>query len=277
VGPLANTVRGTAMLLEAVAGHDPLDSTSIPHPAPACADQVDGGIEGLKIGVPREYFVEGMEADVEASVRTALAKLEDLGAELVEVSLPHTEYAVATYYLVATAEASSNLGRYDGVRYGLRAGEDRGLTGMYEASREAGFGSEVKRRIMLGSYALSAGYYDAYYLKAMKVRTLIRRDFEEAFSSCDAIVTPTAPCTAFEFGSRTDDPLKMYLSDVLTISVNLAGLPGLSLPCGLDGRGMPIGLQVLAPALDEPTLFRVAAAYEAVSGWAQKAPESISG
>ncbi len=273
VGPLANNVEDTALLFEAVAGHDPRDSTSIPQPAPDCRGSLHDGAKGLRVGVPREYFGEGLDPEVEKSVRALLAALEREGASLVEVELPHTEYAVATYYIVATAEASSNLGRYDGVRYGLREGEDGGLTNMYGASRDAGFGAEVKRRIVLGSYALSAGYYDAYYLKAMKVRTLIRRDFDLAFQNCDVLLTPTSPDTAFELGSRTDDPLKMYLSDVLTIPCNLAGLPGLSLPCGLDSKGLPIGAQLLAPPLAEPLLFRAARACEKLVGFDQRPPE----
>ncbi len=272
-GPIATTVRGAAMLLQAMAGHDDRDSTSIPAPVPDYLAAIDRGVEGLRIGVPKEYFVKGIEPDVEKSVRAACAELERAGAELVDVSLPHTEYAVATYYIVATAEASSNLGRYDGVRYGLRKGEDMGLRPMYEATRGAGFGREVKRRIMLGTYALSAGYYDAYYLKAMKVRTLIRQDFNEAFAECDALAMPTAPTTAFEVGERIGDPLAMYLSDVLTISANLAGLPGISVPCGFDRKGLPIGLQIVAPALGEETLFRVAAAYQDATDWHTRAPE----
>jgi aspartyl-tRNA(Asn)/glutamyl-tRNA(Gln) amidotransferase subunit A len=263
VGPMATTARGTAMLLGAVAGRDPRDSTSIDAPVPDYHSTMTERLDGLRLGVPREYFIGGLDPDVDAAVRGAMKRLEELGATLVEVTLPHTEYAVAAYYIVATAEASSNLGRYDGIRYGQRRGEEKGLREMYGESREAGFGAEVKRRIMLGTYVLSAGYYDAYYSKAMRVRTLIRRDFEEAFASCDAIVTPTAPTTAFEVGSRTDDPLKMYLSDILTISVNLAGLPGMSVPCGFDRDGMPVGLQLIGRALDEATLLRTAAAYEA--------------
>ena len=271
-GPYATTVRGAATLLGAVAGHDPRDSTSIDAPVPNYLDGIDAGISGMKLGVPKEYFIEGLEPEVEASVRAALAKLEELGAQLVEVSLPYTDYAVATYYIITSAEASSNLGRYDGVRYGVRAGGDAGLREMYGATRDAGFGPEVKRRIMLGTYALSAGYYDAYYSKAMKVRTLIRHDFDEAFQKCDAIVTPTSPCTAFEIGARTADPLSMYLSDVLTISANLAGLPGLSMPCGFDSASLPVGLQILGPTLSEPTVLRVAAAYEDATDWHTRVP-----
>jgi aspartyl-tRNA(Asn)/glutamyl-tRNA(Gln) amidotransferase subunit A len=271
-GPFATTVRGSAMLLKAIAGKDPRDSTSIDAPVPDYTDGIGGGVAGMKLGVPREYFVEGMDAGTEKAVRAALAKLEELGATLVDVSLPHTEYAVATYYIVATAEASSNLGRYDGVRYGIRRGEDEGLIEMYGKTRDAGFGTEVKRRIMLGTYALSAGYYDAYYLKAMKVRTLIRNDFDRAFEQCDALVMPTAASSAFERGARTADPLQMYLSDILTISTNLAGLPGISIPCGFDDDAMPVGLQIVTPALEEGRMFRVAAAFEDATDWHTKAP-----
>lgn len=276
VGPMAASARGTAMLLQAVAGRDPRDSTSIDAPVPdytAALAKKGERLDGLTLGVPREYFIGGLDPGVDAAVKAALDRLRDLGAKLVDVSLPHTEYAVATYYIVATAEASSNLGRYDGVRYGLRRGEDSGIKDMYGESRDAGFGTEVKRRIMLGTYVLSAGYYDAYYSKAMRVRTLIRRDFEEAFRCRDAIVAPTAPGTAFELGSRTDDPLKMYLSDILTISVNLAGLPGMSVPCGFDGDGLPVGLQLIGRPLDETGLLRVAAAYEDATLWQQRVPE----
>ncbi len=273
VGPFATTSHGAAMLLHAVAGHDPRDSTSIDTPVPDYRKSMSGSLEGVRLGVPAEYFIEGMEPDVEKSVRRAIAKLTELGAEIVEVSLPHTEYSVATYYIVATAEASSNLGRYDGVRYGVREGEEGGLASMYGATRDHGFGTEVKRRIMLGTYALSAGYYEAYYLKAMKVRTLIRQDYERAFEQCDALVMPTSPGTAFGIGARTDDPLKMYLTDILTISVNLAGLPGMSVPCGIDADGLPIGLQIVTGPLAEPTLFRVASAYQSATDWHTKQPE----
>ena len=272
-GPLATTVGGAALLLEAIAGHDLRDSTSIDAPVPGYRDDVARGVEGLRLGIPKEYFAKGVDSKVEKCVQQACAQLEELGAELVEISLPHTEYAVATYYIVATAEASSNLGRYDGVRYGLRKGQEEGLRPMYGATRDAGFGREVKRRIMLGTYALSAGYYDAYYLKAMKVRTLIRSDFEQAFAECDAIVTPTTPTTAFEIGSRLDDPLQMYLSDILTISANLAGIPGISIPCGFDRNQLPVGLQILGPALGESVVLRVASAYQGATDWHTRVPE----
>ena len=273
VGPMATTTRGAAMLLQAVAGKDPRDSTSLDAVVPDFSAGMGSDLKGLRLGIPKEYFVAGLDADVEAAVKVSLDRLRDLGATLVDVTLPHTDYAAATYYIVATAEASSNLGRYDGVRYGVRHGEENGIRDMYGESRDQGFGVEVKRRIMLGTYVLSAGYYEAYYSKAMRVRTLIRRDFEEAFAHCDAIVTPTAPSTAFAVGSRIDDPLKMYLSDVLTISVNLAGLPGMSIPCGLDSEDMPIGLQLIGKPLDEAGIFRVAAALEGATDWASRAPE----
>jgi aspartyl-tRNA(Asn)/glutamyl-tRNA(Gln) amidotransferase subunit A len=273
VGPLARDVADAALVFEAIAGHDPADSTSSPTPVPRLADALAGGVRGLRIGLPKEYFVEGMQPDVERGVRTAIAGLEGQGATVVPVSLPHTEYAVATYYLIATAEASSNLARYDGVRYGLRvAAPGAGVHEMYADTREAGFGAEVKRRIVLGTYALSAGYYDAYYLKALQVRTLIGRDFAKAFERCDAIAAPVYPTTAFELGAVVDDPLTMYLSDILTISVNLAGLPGISVPCGFDGQGSPIGLQLIGRHFDEPTLFRIAAAHEGATDWHRRRP-----
>jgi aspartyl-tRNA(Asn)/glutamyl-tRNA(Gln) amidotransferase subunit A len=219
-------------------------------------------VAGLKLGVPREYFVEGMDPEVEASVREALKAYERLGATLVDVSLPHTKYALATYYLLAPAEASSNLARYDGVRYGRRARDAKGLRDMYGLTRDQGFGPEVKRRIMLGTYALSAGYYDAYYLKAQKVRTLIREDFTKAFTQVDALVTPTSPVPAFKLGEKVDDPLSMYLMDVCTLPCNLAGLPGLSLPCGFTKAGLPIGLQLMGRPFDEAKLLRIARAFE---------------
>ena len=266
VGPLARDVADTALMLEAIAGHDPADSTASPRPVPSYLAALEQGVRGLRLGLPREYFVEGMQPEVEAGVRAAVRELERLGAIVEPVSLPHTEYAIATYYLIATAEASSNLARYDGIRYGLRVPADS-LGAMYEASRAAGFGTEVKRRIMLGTYALSAGYYDAYYLKAQQVRTLIRRDFEQVFQRCEALVTPVAPTTAFRLGEKIADPLTMYLSDIFTISVNLAGLPGLALPCGFDASGLPIGLQVIGRPFDEETVLRVGAAYERATDW----------
>ncbi|HSP96825.1 MAG TPA: Asp-tRNA(Asn)/Glu-tRNA(Gln) amidotransferase subunit GatA [Candidatus Dormibacteraeota bacterium] len=272
VGPMARSVRDCAHLLGAIAGHDALDSTSVPRPVPAYASTLAGGVRGLRVGLPKEYFVEGMSSEVSEAVRGAVRQLEALGATVEEVSLPHTEYAVAAYYLIATAEASSNLARYDGTRYGLRVDRSKGLLDMYQQTRGAGFGTEVKRRIMLGTYALSAGYYDAFYLKGQKVRTLIRRDFEQVFARCQAIVTPTAPTTAFRLGEKVTDPLEMYLSDIFTISVNLAGLPGLSLPCGFDAQGLPIGLQIVGRPFDEETVLRTAYAYEQSTDWHSRSP-----
>ena len=272
VGPMTRTVRDAALLLEGIAGHDRLDSTSVPQPVPRYADQLDGGVRGMRLALPKEYFVEGMQPDVVEAVRAAVRQLESLGATVEEVSLPHTEYAIAAYYLIATAEASSNLARYDGTRYGLRVDRAQGLLDMYQQSRAQGFGTEVKRRIMLGTYALSAGYYDAFYLKAQQVRTLIRRDFERVFERCQAIVTPTAPTTAFRLGEKITDPLAMYLSDIFTIAVNLAGLPGLSLPCGFDRSGVPIGLQIVGRPFDEPTVLQTAYAYEQSTEWHRRSP-----
>ncbi|HWP57420.1 MAG TPA: Asp-tRNA(Asn)/Glu-tRNA(Gln) amidotransferase subunit GatA [Candidatus Acidoferrales bacterium] len=272
VGPLTKDVRDCALLLQALAGHDPADSTSVRAAVPDYSAALDGDARGLRVGVPREYFVSGMEPDVEAAVRAACGALERLGMPVEEVSLPHTEYAVATYYLIATAEASSNLARYDGMRYGLRA-RAADLADTYIKSRATGFGPEVKRRIMLGTYALSAGYYDAYYLKAQKVRALIKNDFAEAFKRCDVIVTPTSPTTAFPVGAKIADPLQMYLSDIFTISANLAGLPAMSIPCGFDARGLPVGLQMIARHFDESTILRVAHAYEQATEWHRKKPQ----
>jgi len=234
---------------------------------------LSGEVKGLRIGVPKEYFVEGMQPEVEDAVRAALGHYESMGAAAIEVSLPHTDYAIAAYYLIATAEASANLERYDGIRYGLRMDTDN-LLDLYRKSRARGFGTEVKRRIMLGTFALSTGYYDAYYLKAQRVRTLIKRDFEQAFARCDLIVTPTAPTTAFRLGEKMSDPLQMYLSDIFTISVNLAGLPGMVLPCGYDRQGMPIGLQLIGPAFGEEIILRAGDAYER-SGAVTKRPAVV--
>jgi aspartyl-tRNA(Asn)/glutamyl-tRNA(Gln) amidotransferase subunit A len=261
VGPFSRTVRDAAIMLRALAGVDPNDSTCSARPVPDYERALTGDVKGLRIGVPNEYFVEGMEPEVEKSVRDALANLQKAGARTVEISLPHTSYAVAAYYLVATAEASANLARYDGIRYGLRVPAENNIE-LYEKSRAQGFGAEVKRRIMLGTFALSAGYYDAYYLKGQKVRTLIRRDFERAFETCDVVMAPVAPTTAFKLGEKTDDPLTMYLSDIFTISLNLAGLPGMSMPCGYDNDGLPIGLQIIGAPFSEETIFRVGDAYE---------------
>jgi aspartyl-tRNA(Asn)/glutamyl-tRNA(Gln) amidotransferase subunit A len=261
VGPFAKTVRDAAILLKEIAGIDPRDSTCSARAVPDYELALTGEVKSTRIGVPREFFVEGMQREVETAVRSALQQFESLGARVLEISLPHTDYAVAAYYLIATAEASANLARYDGIRYGLRVEADNTLD-LYSRTRARGFGAEVKRRIMLGTFALSAGYYDAYYLKAQKVRTLIRQDFERAFEHCDVIVTPVAPTTAFNLGEKTADPLQMYLSDIFTISVNLAGLPGLSVPCGYDSGGMPIGLQLIGPPFGEEMILRAADAYE---------------
>jgi aspartyl-tRNA(Asn)/glutamyl-tRNA(Gln) amidotransferase subunit A len=274
IGALAHTAEDCAAVLEVIAGHDRRDSTSLPQPAPAYGDAFAGDVSDVVVGLPREYFVEeGVDPSVLATVRDAVEELERVGVRTREVSLPHARYAIATYYLISDAEASSNLARYDGVRYGRRASGTRGLTEMYERTRSEGFGDEVKRRIVLGTYVLSAGYYDAYYLKAQQVRTLLRRDFERAFEGCNVIATPTAPEIAFRLGEKTDDPLSMYLSDIYTVSANLAGIPGMSIPCGFS-QGMPVGLQLLGPALDEATLFRVAGAFQRVSDHhTQRAPE----
>ena len=271
VGPMTKDVRDNALMLEAVAGHDPADSTSIPRDVPKYAELLSAGVKGLRIGIPKEYFVAGMQAEVDQAVRRAIAELEKAGAAIEEISLPHTEYAVSVYYLVATAEASSNLARYDGMRFGYRA-DARDLAETYRVSRDQGFGTEVKRRIMLGTYALSAGYYDAYYLKAQRVRTLIKHDFDAAFERCDAIVTPTAPTTAFKLGEKTQEPLQMYLSDIFTISINLAGLPALSLPCGFDAGSMPIGMQIIGKPFDEATILRIAYNYEQATEWHKRKP-----
>lgn len=271
-GPLTQTVEDSAIMLNAIAGGDRRDSTCVDAPVPDYTQSLSGDIKGVKIGIPKEYFVDGMDPDVEDSAKKAIEALSDLGAEIVEISLPHTEYAVLTYYIIAPSEASSNLARYDGVKYGYRASGAKSLIDMYKRTRAEGFGEEVKRRIMLGTYALSAGYYDAYYLKALRVRTLIKQDFDEAFKKVDAIVAPTSPETAFKIGEKTDDPIKMYLSDVLTIPCNIAGLPGISLPSGLSSTGLPIGIQVLGRPFDEETMFRVAHAYEQRSEWSGKRP-----
>ena len=253
-------------------GHDPRDSTSVDRPVPNYQATLTQGVQGLKVGIPQEYFVEGMQPEVETAVHQALAALAALGAQPVSISLPHTEYAIATYYLIATAEASSNLARYDGVKYGYRTAQTGNLMDMYCRTRAHGFGSEVERRIMLGTYALSAGYYDAYYLKAQKVRTLIRQDFLTAFEACDVIATPVAPTVAFRLGEKTADPLTMYLSDIFTIAVNLAGLPGLSVPCGCDAKGLPIGLQLIGKPFGEDTLLQAAYAYEQATPWHTRKP-----
>jgi len=259
---MTRDVPDCAALLQTIAVHDPCDSTSTPMKAPDYLAEIEGGVRGMKLGLPREYFeLPGMDPEVRAAVEAATRALEKLGAELVPVSLPHTRYALATYYLVAPAEASSNLARYDGVRYGLRAREASDLRRMYGQTRDHGFGAEVKRRIILGTFVLSSGYYDAYYLRAQKVRTLIRRDYETAFDACDVVATPTTPTPAFRLGEKTADPLQMYLADIFTVPANLAGVPGLSLPCGMVD-GLPAGLQLVGRPFDEATLFRVGAAFQ---------------
>ncbi len=272
VGPLARDVEDCALLLQAVAGHDPADSTSVDAPVPDYRAALRPEMKGLRIGLPREYFIAGLDPEVKAAVEGAIATCRELGAEIVEVSLPHTEYAVACYYLIATAEASSNLARYDGVRFGLREDQGQGLIDMYMRSRAAGFGAEVKRRIMLGTYALSSGYYDAYYLKAQKVRTLIRQDFLEAFEKVDVLLTPVAPTPAFRLGEKTADPLQMYLSDIFTIPVNLAGTCALSVPCGFSAAGLPIGLQLIGRPFGEETILGAGHAFEQATEWHKRKP-----
>jgi aspartyl-tRNA(Asn)/glutamyl-tRNA(Gln) amidotransferase subunit A len=262
IGPFAKTVKEVALVLRTIAGRDPMDSTSAEVPVPDYVAELDKPVKGLKVGVAKEYFGEGLDPEVRGSVEAAIQKLAELGCEVVAVSLPHTEYAIPTYYIVATAEASSNLARFDGVRYGFRSPKARTLSDMYRLSRDGGFGMEVKRRIMLGTYALSAGYYDAYYLKAQKVRTLLTRDFDEAFRKVDVIAAPTCPTPAFKLGEKVNDPLAMYLADIYTVTANLAGIPGISVPCGENHEKLPIGLQLFARHFDEATLLRVAHTYE---------------
>lgn len=273
IGVLAKDVTDAAIMLQVIAGHDPRDSTSVNLPVPDYTAALVGDLHGLRVGVPKEYFAapEVMQPEVTAAVRAAVEVLAGLGAEVREISLPHTEYALPVYYLIAPAEASANLARYDGVRYGLRI-EGGGLIETYNATRGQGFGPEVKRRIMLGTYALSAGYYDAYYLKAQKVRTLIKADFDAAFGQVDAIVAPTSPTTAFRIGEKVSDPLQMYLSDIFTLSMNLAGICGVSVPCGFDNEGLPIGMQVIGPAFGEEQVLRVAYAYEQATEWHLRKP-----
>ncbi len=266
IGPFANTVKDAALILQTIAGRDPMDSTSAEVPAPDYVAELEKPLAGagrkLKVGVAKEYFGSGLDAEVRAAVEAAIQQLAKLGCEVIPVSLPHTEYAIPAYYIVATAEASANLARYDGVRYSFRARGARTLAEMYRQTRDGGFGMEVKRRIMLGTYALSAGYYDAYYLKAQKVRTLLTRDFDNAFKKVDVIAAPTAPTAAFKLGEKIDDPLAMYLADIYTVTANLAGIPGISVPCGENRDGLPIGLQLFGRHFDEATVLRVAHAYE---------------
>jgi aspartyl-tRNA(Asn)/glutamyl-tRNA(Gln) amidotransferase subunit A len=260
-GPLAKTVEDASILLRSMSGHDPKDSTSLPHEVPDFASFVGKSVRGLRIGVPKEYRADGMPAEIERLWADGIEWLRDAGCEIVDVSLPHTRYALPAYYIIAPAEASSNLARYDGMRYGLRV-DGPTLTDTYEATRAAGFGTEVRRRVLIGAYVLSAGYYDAYYLKALKVRRRIADDFDQVFETVDALLTPTAPSAAFSLGENTADPVAMYLNDVFTVTVNLAGLPGLSVPAGLDAQGLPLGLQLIGKAMDEGTLFQLGAALE---------------
>jgi len=271
IGPITKCVADSALIMNVIAGYDPKDSTSAPIGISDFTEYLGKDIKGFKIGIPKEYFIEGMDKEVQERINDAIKHLESLGCIPIEISLPHTEYAVATYYIVATSEASSNLARYDGVKYGLRVtGKD--LLEMYMKTRSKGFGTEVKRRIMLGTYSLSAGYYDAYYKKALQVRTLIKQDFEKAFEKVDFIVTPTAPTPAFKIGEKIDDPLQMYLSDIFTISVNLAGLPAISIPCGFNMKGLPIGLQIIGKPFDEAGILQLAYAYEQSNPWHKMKP-----
>jgi len=272
IGPMTKDVRDSAILLTAISGYDRMDSTSADKDVEDYENALDIGVKGLKIGIPKEYFIEGLDPDVEKAVWNAIKELEGLGATYKEISVPYSEYAVAAYYLIAPAEASSNLARYDGVKYGYRPSDAKGLLDMYTQTRAEGFGLEVKRRIMLGTYALSAGYYDAYYKKASQVRTLIKRDFDEAFKECDVLITPTAPTPAFKIGEKIGDPLKMYLLDIFTVPANLAGIPGISIPCGFSKEGLPIGLQFLGRHFDEARLFNVAYTFEQHTDYHLKRP-----
>ncbi|HTZ11731.1 MAG TPA: Asp-tRNA(Asn)/Glu-tRNA(Gln) amidotransferase subunit GatA [Candidatus Margulisiibacteriota bacterium] len=274
IGPITKDVRDCALLMNIISGYDANDSTSVDTPVPDYTKSLGPDIKGLRIGIPREYFIEGLDKEVEGIIRGAINKLKALGAVEKEVSLPHTEYAVPVYYIIATAEASSNLARFDGVQYGFRAEKKaRNIIEMYKSTRGEGFGPEAKRRNLLGTFVLSHGYYDAYYLRALKVRTLIKSDFEKVFSEFDCIVTPTSPTPAFRIGERMEDPLKMYLSDIYTISVNLAGLPAISIPCGFSKSGLPIGLQIMAKPFAEETLFKVAYVYEQATDWHKIKPK----
>jgi len=270
IGPITKDVTDTAILMNVISGHDPKDSTSADIAVPDFTKALKKDVKGMRIGIPKEYFIDGMDPEVDRAVREAIKTLEGLGATVKEVSLPHTGFAVATYYILATSEASSNLARYDGVKYGFRAEGAKDLLDMYRKTRSQGFGPEVKRRIMLGTYALSAGYYDAYYKKGQQVRTLIKRDFDEAFKQVDVIATPTAPTAAFKLGEKSSDPLQMYLSDIFTISVNLAGIPGISIPCGFTKNALPIGLQLLGRNFDEESVIHAAYAYEQATEWHTK-------
>jgi aspartyl-tRNA(Asn)/glutamyl-tRNA(Gln) amidotransferase subunit A len=273
IGPFAHDVRDCALMLEVIAGHDKRDSTSVNEPVPTYTRTVNDPVKGLKIGVPKEFFGEGLDSEVEAAVRQALKEYEKLGATLVPISLPHSPYALAAYYIVAPAEASSNLARFDGMHYGHRTKEKGDLIATYSKSRAEGFGKEVQRRIILGTYVLSSGYKDAYYVKALKVRRLVKRDFDDAFKTCDVVMGPTTPTATFKIGEKSDDPLALYLSDVYTVSCNLAGLPGVSIPCGFTKTGLPIGLQLLGAPFEEEQLFRIARMYESTTDWHTKRPK----
>lgn len=276
IGPFSRHVADSADLLSVIAEHDPKDSTSAPMQKKNYAKELTGDLKGLKIGIPSEFFAEGLDPVVKERVEAAIAKLRELGCETVEISMPHTDYAVSVYYILATAEASSNLARFDGVKYGYRS-EQNSLFDMYTSTRSEGFGAEVKRRIMLGTYVLSAGYYDAYYIKAQKVRTLIKQDFERAFEKVDAIISPTSPTTAFKFGEKSANPLEMYLSDIYTISLNLYGGCGLSVPCGFDGKGLPVGMQILGKHFEEGKILNIAHAYQQAAGGTNGLPEGFKG
>lgn len=273
IGPITKDVEDAALLLGVISGYDEMDSTSVDTPVPDYKKSLVKDIKNLRVGVPKEYFVKGIDNEVESATKKAIEALKSLGAKVVDISLPHTEYAVATYYIVGPAEASSNLARFDGVQYGLRAKDAKDIINMYTRTRSEGFGSEAKRRILLGTYCLSTGYYDAYYLKAQKVRTKIREDFEKAFGSCDVIVTPTAPTPAFRIGEKANDPLSMYLSDIFTIPANMAGIPAISIPCGFSKDGLPIGLQIMAKPFDEETIFRTAYTFEQSTDHHTKKPK----
>jgi aspartyl-tRNA(Asn)/glutamyl-tRNA(Gln) amidotransferase subunit A len=272
IGPFTKDVEDCAIMMNVIAGHDPRESTSVPLDVPDYTAFLSRGIDGFKVGIPKEYFIEGIDPEITETMRGAMKAIEGLGATCVEISLPHTEYCLAVYYIIAPAEASSNLARYDGVKYGFRADDCKDLLDMYKKTRSAGFGAEVKRRIMIGTYALSSGYYDAYYKKASQVRALIKRDFEEAWKHCDVILTPTTPTPAFKIGEKMDDPLQMYLSDIFTISTNLAGIPGISVPCGFTQQGLPIGAQFLAGHFEEGKLIQIAAAFEKHANLKQRRP-----
>ena len=273
IGPFTKDVEDCAIMMNILAGYDPRESTSVPVDVPDYRQFLSRGIDGWKVGIPKEYFIEGIDAEVRDAIQQTIKVIEGMGAKCIEVSLPHTEYCLAVYYIIAPAEASSNLARYDGVKYGFRSLDGRDLMEMYKKSRSAGFGAEVKRRIMLGTYVLSSGYYDAYYKKASQVRALIKQDFDEAFKQCDVLLTPTTPTPAFKIGEKTDDPLQMYLSDIFTISTNLAGIPGMVVPCGFTRGGLPVGVQFLAGHFEEGKLIQIAAAYEKNANLGKRRPK----